>query len=803
MLEKIWVQLEVNLDQKSIDKAISDLDKFAKDTKSVLSNNVDITPKVKLTWLDKEYNRITERIKEQITQLQLLWKSTTWLDNLLVKAQKLNKEFKDKTIWLKEYWKELWKINSNWKIAWSSFDFLKTKAWSFLETLWKFFVVREVWTWLKDLWVSMLVAWDNLEQSTISFTTMLWSAERAKSLLKDLSDFAIETPFELQGIRDTAKQLLAVWIETEKLIPTMKSLWDISALLGWPDIFWRLTYALWQVKTAWKLTWNELRQFTEAWVDLLTPLSESMWLTTQTIREMISEWKIGFPEVEKALRNLTEEGWRFENWMAAQVDTLSWKYSKLKDQINQMFEQQSWVDEESSIYWQAKKFLDYLSENIPTINTALKYTIIWVQLVATSFTNVLNIWQIVFDSLVFAVKKLTSTWIELWLSLSWTFDSIVTGAKKAYNTFKWYISWFDSESANEKLDKEFEDREKERSDMITTLNEEKISQDKEYTDKVKWNLEDMSKATESFFDNKEKLLKEDTKVQETWVLDMEYFKERLAKKEALDLAKKLENIEKEQNAYDKLRKEIESTYKSSNKLENLKLEDTSQTNISDLQRTKRDIQSEIDWLYKDLENADSIASKKTIENQIKLLVKKQELADQEIQIQQDIVSKNYRLREKELNDEIATLEKKKQFQIDLWNIWKADIRQQQINWFKARLEELKLEEYLVVDKRKLAISEKQKEIDDLLKLEEDKYSKLEKMEKKFTAKIQLSSNFSRDFLGWNSFSAYRSALLSKWNIYNTDLWKWSSSNWKSWVTIWTVNVTDNVWLESFSRKIEK
>ena len=77
------------------------------------------------------------------------------------------------------------------------------------------------------------------------------------------------------------------------------------------------------------------------------------------------------------------------------------------------------------------------------------------------------------------------------------------------------------------------------------------------------------------------------------------------------------------------------------------------------------------------------------------------------------------------------------------------------------------------------------------------------MEKKFTAKIQLSSNFSRDFLGWNQFSAYRSALLSKWNLYNTDLWKWSTSSWKSWVTIWTINVTDTVWLESLTRKIEK
>jgi len=38
---------------------------------------------------------------------------------------------------------------------------------------------------------------------------MLGSATDAKNLLVDLSNFAKQTPFEIQGIRDTAKQLLA------------------------------------------------------------------------------------------------------------------------------------------------------------------------------------------------------------------------------------------------------------------------------------------------------------------------------------------------------------------------------------------------------------------------------------------------------------------------------------------------------------------------------------------------------------------------------------------------------------------
>lgn len=50
----------------------------------------------------------------------------------------------------------------------------------------------------------------NLEQATVAFETMLGSADKAQKMLSDLSDFAMATPFELTGIRQNAKQLLAM-----------------------------------------------------------------------------------------------------------------------------------------------------------------------------------------------------------------------------------------------------------------------------------------------------------------------------------------------------------------------------------------------------------------------------------------------------------------------------------------------------------------------------------------------------------------------------------------------------------------
>ena len=104
--------------------------------------------------------------------------------------------------------------------------------------------------------------WSNLQQAQISFETMLWSWEQAQALLSQLSQFASKTPFELTGIRENAKQLLAMWISADDMIPTLKALGDVSAWLNVP--LERLALNYWQVITQGKLTGKELKDFTAA-----------------------------------------------------------------------------------------------------------------------------------------------------------------------------------------------------------------------------------------------------------------------------------------------------------------------------------------------------------------------------------------------------------------------------------------------------------------------------------------------------------------------------------------------------------
>lgn len=176
----------------------------------------------------------------------------------------------------------------------------------------------------------------NLEQADVAFTTMLWGADAAKKMLKDLSDFAANTPFELTGVRQTAKQLLAYGIEANKIIPTLKSLGDVASGLSVP--IEQIAYAYGQVRSATKLTWNDLKQFINAGVPIIWELAKNLWVSESAIKDMVSAGKIWFADVEKAFQTMSSEWGKFANLMDAQSNTMMGARSNLQDAVDSLWE---------------------------------------------------------------------------------------------------------------------------------------------------------------------------------------------------------------------------------------------------------------------------------------------------------------------------------------------------------------------------------------------------------------------------------------------------------------------------------
>ena len=198
----------------------------------------------------------------------------------------------------------------------------------------------------------------DFEQARISFETFLGSGEKAGNLLKDLSDFAVNTPFNLPQVIEGAKSLLAYGVASESVVDTFGMLGDLSS--GNAEKLGRLTLAFGQVKAATRLTGAELRQFHEAGIPLLETLAKQYGVTASAATEMISEKQVSFDDVRKALKTLTSEGGLYFNNMGNSAKALGGVLSNVSDEVTRFtlsilgFTQKGEI-REGSIFFHLKK----------------------------------------------------------------------------------------------------------------------------------------------------------------------------------------------------------------------------------------------------------------------------------------------------------------------------------------------------------------------------------------------------------------------------------------------------------------
>ncbi|MBR8535383.1 hypothetical protein KDU71_07410 [Carboxylicivirga sediminis] len=172
------------------------------------------------------------------------------------------------------------------------------------------------------------------QQLDIAFQTMLGNKEQADRLMAQVVDFATRTPFQLTEVATGTKQLLAVGVEAEKALPTLKALGDVAAGLSVP--LERLIINFGQVRTQTTLTSRELRDFNMAGVPLVAELSKNLGQSEKAIKEMVSAGEIGFADVEAAFISMSEEGGRFANLMDKQMGSVTGQVSLFQDAWNRM-----------------------------------------------------------------------------------------------------------------------------------------------------------------------------------------------------------------------------------------------------------------------------------------------------------------------------------------------------------------------------------------------------------------------------------------------------------------------------------
>lgn len=176
-----------------------------------------------------------------------------------------------------------------------------------------------------------LVAFGKMEQLQVAFESMLGDADRAKQLVKDLSNFAATTPFQLEGIGASAKQLLAFGVAQEDVVDRLRLLGDIAAGANVP--LEDMTAIFGKAKAKGKAMTEELLQMSDRGIPIIDTLSRGLGKTGEEIFELASQGKISFEILQKALSSMTSKGGIFFDQMQKQSQTLAGRWSTLLDTI--------------------------------------------------------------------------------------------------------------------------------------------------------------------------------------------------------------------------------------------------------------------------------------------------------------------------------------------------------------------------------------------------------------------------------------------------------------------------------------
>ena len=173
------------------------------------------------------------------------------------------------------------------------------------------------------------------ELQNIALRSIIQNKEKADQIFAEVQQLALKSPFSIMQLNTYTKQMAAYGVEADKLVGTTKQLADVSAGLG-VDMG-RLILAYGQVKTANYLRATEVRQFTEAGLNITQELANyftelnGKMVTAGEVTEMITKRMVRFEDVAEVFKRVTSAGGMFYEMQEKQSEGLQGQIQRIGD----------------------------------------------------------------------------------------------------------------------------------------------------------------------------------------------------------------------------------------------------------------------------------------------------------------------------------------------------------------------------------------------------------------------------------------------------------------------------------------
>jgi tape measure domain-containing protein len=173
----------------------------------------------------------------------------------------------------------------------------------------------------------------DMETLSVAFKTLIGDAGLATKTLDELKQLGAETPFEFPELADAGRSLIAFGISAGDVTKTLRKIGDVSAGVGAP--IGEIAEIFGKAKVAGTLFAEDINQLTGRGIPVIQEFAKQLGVSESEVKAMAAAGKITFPMLEKAFGDLTSDGGKFHEMMAAQSKTTNGLFSTLKDTIGE------------------------------------------------------------------------------------------------------------------------------------------------------------------------------------------------------------------------------------------------------------------------------------------------------------------------------------------------------------------------------------------------------------------------------------------------------------------------------------
>jgi len=206
------------------------------------------------------------------------------------------------------------------------------------------------------------------EVAQVEYEGFLKSADKARSMLKDLAEFGSKTPFEIPQLEDLGIQLLAGGFAAKEIIPTLGRLGDVTG--GSADKLNRMLINLIQIRANNRAYTQDLKQFAMAGIPIFQQLQKQLKKSGTEIRKMAKDGQISFKIINDALIQMTSNGGMFEGRMVSISKTLRGRLSNLNDAFFRLGRAlvRSVLPFLSSVTFSFSNFIEVFAQGVELVN---------------------------------------------------------------------------------------------------------------------------------------------------------------------------------------------------------------------------------------------------------------------------------------------------------------------------------------------------------------------------------------------------------------------------------------------------